>query len=204
MLDPTLVLGLWEILATVFMASWYELVCDNAGLIYFTLGKTMSLLISNFWAEVTLIPNDPKQKELEAITILPNFVSDPHHFSSMECLVGVSEIDGYETGDRLLQACCKVFYSHCRDNRIDIDTRQGFRMMFETNIPRQVGLAGSSAIITALWKMLILFYGVTEKQIPLELQASLVLKVEQDELGIAAGLQDRVIQVIIEITSMLE
>lgn len=157
-------------------------------------GKTMSLLISNFWAEVTLIPNDPKEKELEAITILPNFVSDPHHFSSMECLVGVSEIDGYETGDRLLQACCKVFYRHCREKQIDIDTRQGFRMMFETNIPRQVGLAGSSAIITALWKMLILFYGVTEEQIPLELQASLVLKVEQDELGIAAGLQDRVIQ----------
>jgi glucuronokinase len=161
----------------------------------FFAGKTMSLLVSNFWAEVTLIPNDPNYKELEAITILPNPVSDPHKFSSMECLVGVSEIDGYETGDRLLQACCKVFYRYCQENQINIDTRQGFRMMFETNIPRQVGLAGSSAIITALWKMLTLFYGVTEKQIPLELQASLVLKVEQDELGIAAGLQDRVIQV---------
>ncbi|KAG2200632.1 hypothetical protein INT47_007376 [Mucor saturninus] len=157
-------------------------------------GKTMSLLVSNFWAEVTLIPNNPTYKELEAITILPNPVSDPHKFSSMECLVGVSEIDGYETGDRLLQACCKVFFRHCQDHQIGIDTRQGFRMMFETNIPRQVGLAGSSAIITALWKMLILFYGVTEQQIPLELQASLVLKVEQEELGIAAGLQDRVIQ----------
>lgn len=155
----------------------------------------MSLLVSNFWAEVTLIPNNPTYKELEAITILPNPVSDPHKFSSMECLVGVSEIDGYETGDRLLQACCKVFFRHCQDHQIGIDTRQGFRMMFETNIPRQVGLAGSSAIITALWKMLILFYGVTEQQIPLELQASLVLKVEQEELGIAAGLQDRVIQV---------
>ena len=68
-------------------------------------------------------------------------------------------------------------------------------MMFETNVPRQVGLAGSSAIITALWKALMVFYDVSEEQIPLELQASLVLKVEQEELGIAAGLQDRVIQV---------
>ncbi|CEP14032.1 hypothetical protein [Parasitella parasitica] len=157
-------------------------------------GKTMSLLISNFWAEVTLIPNGAGDELVEAITILPNPVSDPHKFSSLECLVGVSQIDGYETGDRLLRACCKVFYLHCKDNGIPIDTRQGFRVMFETNIPRQVGLAGSSAIITALWKMLSSFYGVTQEQIPLELQASLVLKVEWEELGIAAGLQDRVIQ----------
>lgn len=158
-------------------------------------GKTMSLLISNFWAEVTLIPNNPTEKELEAIQILPNPVSDPHKFASIECLVGVSEIDGYETGDRLLQACCKVFYSHCKEHNIPIETRQGFKMMFETNIPRQVGLAGSSAIITALWKSLSVFYGITVEHIPLERQASLILKVEQDELGIAAGLQDRVIQV---------
>ncbi|KAG1245548.1 hypothetical protein G6F68_015015 [Rhizopus microsporus] len=75
-------------------------------------GKTMSLLVSNFWAEATLIPNT--RDDLETITILPNPVSDPHHFSSMACLAGISEIDGYETGDRLLQACCKVFYRHCQ------------------------------------------------------------------------------------------
>ncbi|KAG1044718.1 hypothetical protein G6F43_011418 [Rhizopus delemar] len=155
-------------------------------------GKTMSLLVSNFWAEATLIPNT--RDDLETITILPNPVSDPHNFSSMACLAGISEIDGYETGDRLLQACCKVFYRHCQSQGIQINTQQGFKMMFETNVPRQVGLAGSSAIITALWKALMVFYDVSEEQIPLELQASLVLKVEQEELGIAAGLQDRVIQ----------
>ena len=36
------------------------------------------------------------------------------------------------------------------------------------------------------------FYGV---EIPLEAQPSFVLSIERDELGIAAGLQDRVIQV---------
>jgi galactokinase/mevalonate kinase-like predicted kinase len=159
----------------------------------------MSLLISNFWAEVTLIPNSSIDKPFEAIVILPNPLSDPRQFDSMACLVGVSEIDGYETGDRLLQACCKVFYSHCREHNISIDTKQGFRMMFETNIPRQVGLAGSSAIITALWKTLLEFYSVTNDQISLEVQASLVLQVEQNELGITAGLQDRVIQVYIYI-----
>src|SRR6185295_9532190 len=60
-----------------------------------------------------------------------------------------------------------------------------------TTIPRQVGLAGSSAIITATLRCLMEFYDV---EIPLELQPSLVLSVERDELGVAAGLQDRVAQ----------
>ena len=55
----------------------------------------------------------------------------------------------------------------------------------------QVGLAGSSAIITATMRALCTFYGV---DIPLEAQPTFILSVERDELGIAAGLQDRVIQ----------
>lgn len=154
----------------------------------------MSLLISNFWAEVTLIPNPLSQVEYTTISILPNPVADPHLFSSIESMAVISETDGYDNGDRLLQACCKVFFTHCKKNDIPISTKQGFSVLFETNIPRQVGLAGSSAIISAFWKTLLKFYGVTDEQIPLPLQASLVLSVEQDELGISAGLQDRVIQ----------
>jgi glucuronokinase len=55
-----------------------------------------------------------------------------------------------------------------------------------------VGLAGSSAIIVATLKALMQFYGV---QIPRSVLPSLALSVERRELGIAAGLQDRVIQV---------
>ncbi|GAH33962.1 unnamed protein product, partial [marine sediment metagenome] len=55
-----------------------------------------------------------------------------------------------------------------------------------------VGLAGSSAIITACLRALMAFYGVS---IPKYTQANLVLSAEVDELKIAAGLQDRVIQV---------
>lgn len=152
------------------------------------LGKTMSLLISNFWAEVTLLPQPTTE-----ITIMSNPVADPRRFSTIASLAAICQEDGYDNGDRLLLACCKVFYTHCRDKGIALNTRQGFRVMFDTNIPRQVGLAGSSAIITAFWKALIHFYNVTS--IPLEEQASLILSVEQNELGIAAGLQDRVIQV---------
>jgi glucuronokinase len=55
-----------------------------------------------------------------------------------------------------------------------------------------VGLAGSSAIIVATLRALTDFYHV---EIPQRVQPSLVLAVERDELGISAGLQDRVIQV---------
>jgi glucuronokinase len=55
-----------------------------------------------------------------------------------------------------------------------------------------VGLAGSSAIIVATLRCLMEFYGI---EITPRVQPSLVLAVETEELGIAAGLQDRVIQV---------
>jgi glucuronokinase len=55
-----------------------------------------------------------------------------------------------------------------------------------------VGLAGSSAIIVATLHCLMDFYGV---ELPKMIQPSFVLDVENNELGITAGLQDRVIQV---------
>ncbi|KAI9021437.1 ribosomal protein S5 domain 2-type protein, partial [Phycomyces nitens] len=157
-------------------------------------GKTMSLLISNFWSEVVLVPNTPTNPGFGNITFMTNILADPRSFSNMSSLVTVCENDGYDHGDRLLLACCKVLYNHCRKNNIPIDTSQGFTAMYDTNIPRQVGLAGSSAIITAFWKALVKLYRITSQQIPIELQASLVMTVETEELGIAAGLQDRVIQ----------
>lgn len=55
-----------------------------------------------------------------------------------------------------------------------------------------LGQAVSCAIIVATLRCLIEFYDVV---IPLEAQPSFVLSIEREELGIAAGLQDRVIQV---------
>ena len=61
-----------------------------------------------------------------------------------------------------------------------------------TTIPRSVGLAGSSAIVIALLRALQRHAGLAPFA-PDEL-ASLALSVEVDELGFAAGLQDRVVQ----------
>ena len=53
-------------------------------------------------------------------------------------------------------------------------------------------MAGSSAIVTAAFRALMEFYGV---DVPNPVLANLVLSVETEEIGIAAGLQDRVCQV---------
>jgi glucuronokinase len=61
----------------------------------------------------------------------------------------------------------------------------------ETKVPREVGLAGSSAIVIACARALCDLCG---RQLDLDELAREALAVEQEDLGIAAGLQDRVVQ----------
>lgn len=61
-----------------------------------------------------------------------------------------------------------------------------------STIPERVGLAGSSAIVVAVLRAL---SELMEVSIPLQELPSLALAVEVEELGIMAGLQDRVAQV---------
>eukprot|EP00439_Symbiodinium_sp_Y106_P043272 s1380_g5.t1 len=56
------------------------------------------------------------------------------------------------------------------------------------------GLAGSSAIVNSVFQALLKFFNLSSEHIPLEMQPSFILSVES-ELGIQAGLQDRVVQV---------
>ena len=145
-------------------------------------GKTIAFLFSNFRAKVQLYHTP----ELE---ILPQTL-DVTRFGSIHELVENVNLSGYYGGIRLLKATVKVFYEYCRECNIQLDNRN-FTMRYDSNIPLRLGLAGSSAIITACMKALISFYGVA---IPKPIQANLVLSVENKELGIAAGLQDRVAQ----------
>jgi glucuronokinase len=149
-------------------------------------GKTISSCIRNFYAQVVLI-------ESQRIKIVPHSIHDATEFSSLADLEETSIRDGYYGGIRLLYATCKRFNEYCRENGILLDSRN-FSIIYDTNIPRQVGLGGSSAIIVSLLKALMDFYGLTSDNIPLYTQPNLVLSVETRELGINAGLQDRVIQ----------
>jgi glucuronokinase len=146
-------------------------------------GKTIAFAFQNFQAEVTLY----ESPELE---IQPN-VRDHSRFMSVQALADDVRRYGYYGGIRLLKATVKVFYDYCVAHGIQMHDGN-FVLRYASTIPHLVGLAGSSAIITACLRALMAFYGVT---IPRPLQANLVLSVEKDELGISGGLQDRVAQV---------
>ena len=145
-------------------------------------GKTISFIIRDFCAEVTLF-------ESPELHIQQN-ERDESTFDSIEELARKVRQFGYYGGIRLLKACVKRFFDYCTKNKIELHGRN-FTLRYNSNVPPQVGMAGSSAIITACWRALTEFYGV---EIPKHLIPSLVLSVENDELGIPAGLQDRVIQ----------
>ena len=148
-------------------------------------GKTLGLSVRNFWATVKL----QASKNLE---LVPNPLYDCMSYGSLAALYSVTRREGYQGGMRLLMATVKRFYEYCTNNGIALPKRN-FTASYETNIPRQVGLAGSSAIVTAFFRALMTFYGLNEFDIPKFLQPSFVLSVEE-ELGINAGLQDRVVQ----------
>jgi len=145
-------------------------------------GKTISFIIRNYCAEVTLF-------ETPELTIEPN-ERDHSSFGSIDSLARDVRQFGYYGGIRLLKASVKRFYEYSTKHHLPLHGRN-FTLRYSSNIPPQVGMAGSSAIITACWRALMEFYAV---EIPKHLLPSLVLSVENDELGIPAGLQDRVIQ----------
>jgi glucuronokinase len=145
-------------------------------------GKTIAFLFSNFEAKVQLYHTPELEIQPQRLDIT--------RFNSIGDLVENVNLSGYYGGIRLLKATIKVFYDYCRECNIVLDNRN-FTIRYNSNIPLRLGLAGSSAIITACMKALISFYGVA---IPKPILANLVLSVEDKELGIPAGLQDRVAQ----------
>jgi|WetSurMetagenome_2_1015567.scaffolds.fasta_scaffold38966_3 glucuronokinase len=146
-------------------------------------GKTISVIVRNFRAEVVLYEWDSVDIVLAE--------DDRATFSSVYDLARDVRLHGYYGGIRLIKATIKRFVEYCQARGLQLHARN-FSVRYQTNIPRQVGMAGSSAIIVATLRCLMEFYGI---EIPIEAQPTFVLQVEQGELGISAGLQDRVIQV---------
>ena len=146
-------------------------------------GKTIAFTFSNFSARVTLY----ESPELE---IVPSR-RDGSTFSGIAALYEDVRLYGYYGGIRLLKSAIKLFYGYCVEHEIELHNRN-FTIRYDSDIPNLVGLAGSSAIITATLRALLAFYGVI---IPKPQLANLIRAVENRELGISAGLQDRVAQV---------
>jgi glucuronokinase len=145
-------------------------------------GKTLSFAMSNYRARVLLYPSG-------RLEIKPSKADLPV-FENLEDLYRTTRWRGYYGGIRIIQALLVRFMDYCREHDLELPNRN-FTLEYESTIPQRLGLGGSSAIITASLRALLLYFGV---EIPLPVQANLVLETETRELGVPAGLQDRVIQ----------
>ena len=103
-------------------------------------GKTISVIVRNFWAEVVLYEWDSVEIVLAE--------DDRARFRSIYDLERDVQLHGYYGGIRLIKATIKRFAEYCQAQNLALHERN-FSIRYQTNIPRQVGLAGSSAIITA-------------------------------------------------------
>ena len=108
-------------------------------------GKTMAFAFTNFEAEVTLY-------ETPELEILPN-TRDHSRFEGIDALAEDVRHFGYYGGIRLLKAAIKKFHDYARQSGVSLHGRN-FTIRYRSNIPHLVGLAGSSAIITACFRAL--------------------------------------------------
>ena len=145
-------------------------------------GKTISFAMSNFRARVLVYPSG-------RLEIKPSKADIPT-FENLEELHSVTRWRGYYGGVRIVQALIVRLVDYCREQGIPLPDRN-FTLEYESSIPQRLGLGGSSAIITAALRALCQYY---ELDIPLPVQANLALEAETRELGVPAGLQDRVAQ----------
>ncbi len=146
-------------------------------------GKTIALALSAFPVTVTIY-------ESPEIHLEPN-VEDNSDYRNLAAMVHEIERFGYYGGLRLVKSTCRQFFHYCQAHGIKLPERN-FTLRYRSTIPQLVGLGGSSAICTAVFKALLAFYNITS--IPLEIMPTLCWQAE-DELGINCGMQDRVIQI---------
>ncbi len=146
-------------------------------------GKVIAISVKNFYAEVTL--RESRDLRIEEKK------QDLNVYRNIHDLVNKINLYGYYGGVRLIRATIKKFHDYCMSKDIRLEDKN-FTIQYDSNIPRQLGLGGSSAIITAAIRSLMEYY---EVKIPIETLPSIVLDVELKELGINAGFMDRVVQV---------
>lgn len=145
-------------------------------------GKTISFSMADFRARVLLYPSARLEIKLSK--------ADLPVFENLEDLYNTTRWRGYYGGIRIIQALLVRFMDYCRDHHIELENRN-FTVEYESNIPQRLGLGGSSAIVTAALRAVCQYF---EVDIAPPIQANLALETETKELGVPAGLQDRVIQ----------
>jgi glucuronokinase len=96
---------------------------------------------------------------------------------------------GHGEAQRIVGASLWTLVDHL--GRDDGHPRSGVTIDWRTDVPRSVGLAGSSALAVAVIDAVAGVWGV---ELDRRVVAALALRAERDVLGIAAGWQDRIVQ----------
>ena len=134
------------------------------------------------------------------VTFDPHPLHDPQSFAGLAALTHRVRRNGFYGGLRLLWSTCNEFALYHSARCAELPQRGGFRLSYDTNVPRQSGLSGSSAIVTAALSCLEAFYGA-EWRVDIPTRPGLALRAES-ALGITAGLQDRVVQTFTGVVAM--
>jgi glucuronokinase len=148
-------------------------------------GKAVALSVYAFSAEVRIEPA-PELRILRGAADRLEFPSFAHAAEALRA-------EGCYDGIRLLRAALRRFSEHWSGWRgLDRDDpRLRFALRYHTDVPRQVGLAGSSAIVIAALRALASWF---ETELPPFELAERALEAEVEDLGIAAGPMDRAVQ----------
>ncbi len=143
-------------------------------------GCILATTFRNFVAEVIVAPSDTVSIRAAQ--------GEPYTAASLEDLLQRCARDGHPAKHRLMTATA------CRMARTQaVDRTRGFALDYRSTIPREVGLAGSSALVVAALRALSTLFDVTLETDSL---IDLALRTETEELKIAGGLMDRTIQVL--------
>lgn len=148
-------------------------------------GKALALTLYDFGAEVTL--------EAAGEFAIERGAADALEFRTVAEAARALREDGAYDGVRLLRGALRRFAARRPEIEAlpDTDERQRFHVRYATGVPRQVGLGGSSAIVIAALRALADWFEVDIGEPEL---AELALAAEVEDLGIAAGPMDRVVQ----------
>lgn len=147
-------------------------------------GAVFAVPLWNYIASVSLLPTTGNY----------TVVGSEGGFLSLEEAIRETGKQGVGDGNNLFQASNIVFGQMLEKIGMK-PTSEPFAVFWSTTIPRQRGMSGSSAIITAYLKALLKLHGLDRHNMfsPSRL-ANWILKVETEQLGVTAGLQDRVLQ----------
>ncbi|MDY7106843.1 MAG: hypothetical protein S0880_37190 [Actinomycetota bacterium] len=152
-------------------------------------GRVLGLALANYRAWAHLEP-------AEGITIRSD--DDEPAWRSVQELSDEVDRYGHIGSQRLVTAAVRTVNRHARRLGASV-SRQGFRLRYGSDIPRQVGLGGSTALIVAVQDVVCRHLGVEVDPL---VRPTLALAAEADELGLVGAPRTSVIQVLGGVVAM--